>query len=122
MFAAKSENIFEMAEFIAQCGIDLVIFYDRTGKTTVFDTVSKKKFSIPKYPAKVIDMVGSYSAFCGGFGAGFTKHFDPLLAGLMGSVSASINEEGSTPFHTLNTFHDLAHARLESIKELVVPL
>jgi hypothetical protein len=120
LFKGKSEDIWEMVQFIAQIGVEIVVIVNVTGSQYLYNAVTSKKYQIPSYPSKVIDTVGTFATFCGGFGAGFTTHFDPLRAGLMGSVSASLNVEGSTPLHTLKSLPDLANARLESLTDSVI--
>ncbi len=109
-----------MVQFIAQIGVEIVIIVNVTGSQYLYNALTGKKYQIPSYPSKVIDTVGTFATFCGGFGAGFTTHFDPLRAGLMGSVSASLNVEGSTTLHTLKSLPDLANARLESLTDSVI--
>jgi len=116
----KSEDIWEMVEYLAQSGVEIVIIVNSTGTQRLYIAVTSKKYEIPSCPSIVVDTIGTFAAFCGGFGAGFTTHFDPLRAGLMGSVSASLNVEGSTPLHTLKSFPDLVNARLESLLDSVI--
>lgn len=120
LFKGKKEDIWEMAQYIAQSGVEIVSFMNITGTQYLYDAISRAKYVISSYPARIIDLVGTFAAFCGGFGAGYTTHFDPLQSMLMGGVSASINVEGSTPFHTLQSLPDLVDARLESLKESVI--
>ena len=120
LFKGKSEDIWEMVQYIAQSGDEIVIIVNVTGSHYLYDAVTSKKYKIHSYPSKVINTVGTFATFCGGFGAGFTTHFDPLRSGLMGSVSASFNVEGSTPFHTLQSLPDLVNARLESLMDTVI--
>jgi len=115
LFKGKSEDVWEMIEYIAQSGVEIVVIVNGTETHYLYDAVSKKKYKIPSYPSNLVDTIGTFAAFCGGFEAGYSTHFDPLRAGLMGSVSASLNVEGSTPLHTLHSLPDLANARLESI-------
>jgi sugar/nucleoside kinase (ribokinase family) len=120
LFKGKSEDVWEMVEYIAQSDVEIVIIANATGTQYLYDAVTSKKYKISSYPSKVVDTVGAFAAFCGGFGAGFTTHFDPLRAGLMGSVSVSFNVEGSTPLHTLQSLPDLVNARLESLMDSVI--
>jgi len=120
LFKGKSEDVWEMVEYIAQSGVEIVVIVKGAETHYLYDAVSKKKYMIPSYPSNLVDTVGTFAAFCGGFGAGYTTHFDPLRAGLMGSVSASLNVEGSTPIHTLQSFPDLANARLESLSDSTI--
>ena len=120
LFKGRSEDVWEMAQYIAQSGVEIVIIVNVTGPHYLYDAVTRKKYKISSYQSRVIDTVGTFATFCGGFGAGFTTHFDPLRAVLMGSVSASFNVEGSTPLHTLQSLPDLANARLESLIDKVI--
>ena len=117
LFKGKSEDVWEMVEYIAQSGVEIVVIVNGTETHYLYDAVSKKKYKIPSYPSNLIDTIGTFATFCGGFQAGYSTHFDPLRAGLMGSVSASLNVEGSTPLHTLQSLPDLANARLESLND-----
>ena len=117
LFKGKSEDVWEMVEYIAHGGVEIVVVVNGTETHYLYDAVSRKKYKIPSYPSNLIDSIGTFAAFCGGFEAGYSTHFDPLRAGLMGSVSASLNVEGSTPIHTLQSHPDLANARLESLND-----
>ena len=120
LFKGKSEDIWEMVEYIAQSGVEIVFIVNEIGTQYLYNAVMNKKYKIPSYPSKIVDTIGTFAASCGGFGAGFTTYFDPLRAGLMGIVSASFNVEGSTTFHTLHSLPDLANARLESLMDSVI--
>mgnify|MGYP003974199319 CR=1 FL=1 len=119
LFLGKTGDIWEMAEYLANCGVELIGIFGKERSLYLFEKPVNKKLFIPFFPSKAVDMVGTYAAFCGGFGAGFTTSFDPLKAGLMGIVTASINIEGSTPFHIFNALPELAQARLEALKSKV---
>jgi sugar/nucleoside kinase (ribokinase family) len=85
----------------------------------LYDAVSKKRWEIPAYPARLEDPTGAGDAFCGGFSAGYLKTFDPMQAVLYGSVSASLAIEGSGAFHALEALPGLAQARLQALTGLV---
>jgi sugar/nucleoside kinase (ribokinase family) len=85
----------------------------------LFDGVSKKRWEIPAYPARLEDLTGAGDSFCGGFLAGYQKTFDPLQAVLYGSTSASLTIEGGGAFHALDALPGLAKARLDSLSGLV---
>jgi len=119
LFLGKMDDIWEMIDFLSRCGVEIVGILSNERSLFIYEGQSKRKYYIPPYPSKLIDVIGTFAAFCGGFGAGFTTHFDPLRAGLMGVVAASINVEGSTPLHTFKSLPGLATARLESLTNLV---
>jgi ribokinase len=85
----------------------------------LYDAVSKKRWEIPAYPARLDDPTGAGDSFCGGFLAGYQKTFDPLRAVIYGSVSASLTIEGSGAFHALDALPGLAQARLETLSSQV---
>lgn len=119
LFLGKTDDIWEMIDFLSRCGVEIVGVLSNERSLYIYEGPSKRKYLIPTYPSKIMDVIGTFAAFCGGFGAGFTTHFDPLRAGLMGVVAASINVEGSTPLHTFKSLPGLAVARLESLANLV---
>ena len=118
LFIGKSENISEILDWISN-SVDIVCIFNTSGVNYLWDSLSKKKYEIPSYQTEVVDMSNTYAAFCGGFSAGFTTHFDPLPSILMGIISASIKIEGSTPLHMLKILPELAQARLEALRESV---
>jgi hypothetical protein len=115
VFLGKMNDIWDMAEYLANCGVEIIGIFGKERSLYLFEGLTKKRIFIPFFPSNVIDMIGTYAAFCGGFGAGYTTCFDPLRAGLMGVVAASINIEGSTPLHTFKALPELAQARLEAL-------
>jgi len=118
LFIGKSENISEILDWISN-SVDIVCIFNASRVNYLWDSLSKKKYEIPSYQTEVVDMSNTYAAFCGGFSAGFTTHFDPLLSILMGIISASIKIEGSTPLHMLKILPELAQARLEALRESI---
>jgi len=119
LFLGKMDDIWDMIDFLALCSVEIIGVFGNDRCVYIYEAPTKKKYFIPHYPSKIIDMIGTFAAFCGGFGAGFTTYFDPLRAGLMGVVAASINVEGSTPLHTFKSLPGLANARLEALENLV---
>ncbi len=120
LFIGRSEDIWEIAEAIANYGVELVVIDAGKEGQYMFDQSSKKKYHIPAYPANVVDTIGANDAFGGGFLAGYTLHFDPKLALLMGNVSASIKVQGSTPDYLLQTMPELTQARLEKMRDKII--
>ncbi|MCJ7648727.1 MAG: hypothetical protein MUP85_08955 [Candidatus Lokiarchaeota archaeon] len=119
LFLGKMDDIWEMIDFLSRCGVEIVGVLSNERSLYIYEGPPNRKYFIPPYPSNIIDVIGTFAAFCGGFGAGFTTHFDPLRAGLMGVVSASIKVEGSTPLHTFKTLPGLAAARLEALANSV---
>ncbi|MGZ6347424.1 MAG: carbohydrate kinase family protein, partial [Anaerolineales bacterium] len=107
------------AEALGDYGCEFIVVKRGARGQMLYDSVSKKKWEIPAYPARVVDVTGAGDSFCGGFLAGYQKSYDPLRAVLYGSVSASLTIEGTGALHVLETLPGLAQARLDSLDGLV---
>lgn len=119
LFLGRSQDIWEMVEGLASCGVEMAIITAGKAGQYLFIHPSREKYQIPAYPVKAIDCIGANDVFGGGFLAGYSLHFDPLQAVLMGSISASFKVEGSTPEYLLHALPQLCQARLENLKEKV---
>ena len=120
LFLGRSKDIWDMAETIANFGVELVVITAGKEGQYLYDKAAKKKYHLPAYPVKAIDTISANDAFGGGFLAGYIIHFDPKLAMIMGNISASFKVQGSTPDYLLDTLPDLAMARLESFRDQLV--
>ncbi len=119
LFMGREKGLWEMLEMLASFGVELVAVTAGTDGQYLFERGSRKKYHIPAYPTKVRDTIGANDAFGGGFLAGYSRHFDPVLAACMGNISASIKVEGSTPDYLLHALPDLVQARLDILREKV---
>jgi ribokinase len=119
LFMGQTHDVWEMAEAIGEFGCEYVAVKCGARGQLLFDAVSKQRWEIPAYPARVADPTGAGSAFCGGFLAGYRKDYDPLEGVLRGNVSASLAIEGSGPFFPLEAMEGLAEARLNALREMV---
>ena len=119
LFQGTSDDLWEMAESLAEYGCELIVIKRAIQGQLVYDSGSKTRWEIPAYPGREIDLTGAGDAFCGGFLAGFRSTFDPLEAALYGNVSASLAIEGSGPFYALDSLSGLADARLEVLRKSV---
>lgn len=119
LFLGRSKDMWEMTQTIASFGIEFVVVTAGSDGQFVYDHPAKKKYHIPAYPARIIDTIGASDAFGGAFLAGYSQSFDPLLAALMGNITASIKVEGSSADYLLYALPDLAKARLENLREKV---
>jgi sugar/nucleoside kinase (ribokinase family) len=119
MFQGRSSDLWEMMEAISGYGCEIVVVKRGERGQYLYDTLSKARYIIPAYPAKVIDPTGAGDAYCGGFLAGYRRDYDPLQAGLAGNVSASFCVEGSGPFFTMEAMPRLAEARRVALKDMV---
>lgn len=118
LFWGETHDPWEMAAAVGEWGCEFVIVKCGERGQLVYDSVSKRRWEIPAYPARLADPTGAGDAFCGGFLAGYRKNFDPLEGALFGNVSASLAVEGSGPFHPLEAMEGLARARLDALREM----
>jgi len=120
LFLGKNENMWEMVEFVAATGVEVVLIFSDSGDHFLYDQPAQKKYRIPRYPISPINPIGVYPAFCGGFSSGYITHFDPLESALMASVTASIKMEGAGPLFLLQTMPELAQARVNALRERII--
>jgi len=119
LFWGRTDDLWEMAEAVGEFGCEFVIVKRGARGQMLYDVVSKKRWEVPAYPARLIDLTGAGDSFCGGFMAGYQETYDPLRGVLHGSVSASLTIEGSGVFHALESMPGLAQARLSSLASIV---
>ena len=119
LYKGKSADLWEIAAELGRFGCELVVIKKGAAGQYLYDHTSGKKWEITSYPARVKNLSGAGSSFCGGFLAGFRQTFDPLQAVLYGSVAASLVIEGPGPFFALRALPGLAKARLEALQGAV---
>ena len=119
LFWGRTNDLWEMAEFLGKFGCELIIIKRAAHGQMLYDSVSKKRWEIPAYPARVAGFTGIGDSFCGGFLAGYQKTYDPVRSMLHGTVSASLTIEGCGVFHALDALPGLAQARLDSLVGIV---
>jgi sugar/nucleoside kinase (ribokinase family) len=119
LFWGSTDDLWSMAEALGEFGCEFIVVKRGAHGQMLYDSVSKKRWEIPAYPARVVDITGAGDSFCGGFLAGYHDSYDPLRAVLFGNVSASLTIEGSGALHALDSLPGLAQARLESLYGLV---
>jgi len=120
LFLGKLEDTWQIVETLAGYGVEIIVMSKKRGGYDLLDATSSKKYHIPAYPVNSIDPIGVDDAFFGAFLAGFLTSFDPLYASIIGSATASVKNEGSTPKYLLGVFKDLLKARVDFLKENVV--
>ena len=115
IFWGRTNDLWQMAETLGSFGCEFIVVKRGAHGQMLYDSISKKRWEVPAYPARLEDPTGAGDSFCGGFTAGYLKTFDPLQAVLHGSISASLTIEGSGAFHALDALPGLAQARLEAL-------
>lgn len=118
LFHGRSTDLWEMAEALANYGCDLIVIKRGARGQYLYDHAQRARWTIPAYPAEVVDPTGAGDAFCGGFLAGYRQSYQPLEACLHGNVSASFVVEGAGPYYALAAFPALVQARLDALREM----
>ena len=118
LFQGRSSDLWEMAETLAGYGCEIITILRGMDGQYLYDGASHSRWTLPPYPAHIVDPTGSDDAFCGGFLAGYHKTYDPLQAALYGNISASFKVEGSSVFYAMDTLPGLAEARMYALKEM----
>ncbi len=119
LFAGRSHDLWEMAEAVTSWGCQVVVIKRGEGGQLIYDSVTRKKYTVPAYPSEVKDLTGAGEVFSGGFMVGYKHTYSPLQATLYGSVAASIAVENSGAFYARQVLPGLAQARLERLQETV---
>jgi sugar/nucleoside kinase (ribokinase family) len=119
LFQGHSEDLWEMAEAVAAYGCEIIVIKRGEGGQWLYDAMTRTRWEVPAYPARLVDPNGAGDAFCGGFLAGYRRTYDALQAALHGNISASLVVEGIGPFYALDSLPGLADARLESLRQSV---
>ncbi len=119
LFQGRSNDLWEMAEALAAYGCEIVVIKRGAQGQYVYQAAGKRRWVVPAYPARVMDLTGAGDAFCGGFLAGYQQYYQPLEAALCGNISASLVIEGSGPYYALDAMPGLAQARLEALRGMV---
>ena len=120
LFLGKLDDTWQISEMLASYGVDIIVMSKKSGGYDTLDASNKKRYHIPSYPVNCIDPIGVDDAFFGGFLAGYLTSFDPLYASIIGSATASVKNEGSTPKFLLGVLKDLLKARVDFLKENVI--
>ena len=116
LFRGRSEDIWEMMEELGNMGCNLIVVKSGEDGQKLYNSDSKKKYHIPAFPSKLVDLTGAGDVFCGGFIAGLEKTNDPLEAVLWGNIAASFAVEGSGAFYTDGVMEGLQFARLDKLR------
>ncbi len=122
LFRGQTNDLWEMAEELGSFGCEFIIIKCGERGQMLYDSVSKRRWQIPAYPARLVDPTGAGDAFCGGFLAGYCRTYDPLQAVLYGNVSASLTVEGPGAFYALDVVPGLAEARRRSLESIVLEI
>jgi len=101
-FAEPLRDLWQAAEAFGALGAPCVVLKLGARGQYVYDTATGRKWHVPAYPARVVDVTGAGDAYCGGFLVGLAQTGDPLEAALRGCVSASLVLEGLGALYALD--------------------
>jgi sugar/nucleoside kinase (ribokinase family) len=119
LFEGETHDLWKMAEAVALYGCEYVVIKCGARGQLLYDVDSKRRWEIPAYPTRLVDLTGAGDAFCGGFVAGYCKNYDALEGVLYGNISASLKLEGCGAFYPLDMMPGLAEARVSALKDMV---
>ncbi len=101
-FAEPLRDLWQAAEAFGALGAPCVVLKLGARGQYVYETANGRKWHVPAYPARVVDVTGAGDAYCGGFLVGLAQTGDPLEAALRGCVSASLVVEGLGALYALD--------------------
>lgn len=119
LFRSRLTDLWEMATLLTEYGCPLIVINRAEHGILLFDAHTKKKYSLPNYPARWVDPTGAADVFAGAFLGEYKKSYDPLTAAIHASVAVSIAVEGSGAFYCLDHLPGLELARAELMRTLV---
>jgi sugar/nucleoside kinase (ribokinase family) len=108
-----------MCEALSAYGCEIIAVRRGPNGYALYDGGNHTRWTIPAYPARVVDPTGCADAFCGGFLAGYRITYSPLQSTLFGIISASMKVEGCGPFYGMDALPVLPRARLEALQQMV---
>lgn len=121
-FGGQIQDLWEAAEAFGAMGARCVVVKLGSRGQFVYDAAARRRWHVPAYPSRVVDVTGAGDAYCGGFLVGLTETGDPLQAALRGGISASLVVEGTGALFALDRPWNEIQARLEALRPAVKPM
>jgi len=118
-FGGALDDLWQAAEAFGTMGARCVVLKLGARGQFVYDADTRRRWHVPAYPSRVVDVTGAGDGYCGGFLVGLTTTGDPLQAALLGCVSASLVVEGTGALYALSYRPEQLAARLEYIRGTV---
>jgi sugar/nucleoside kinase (ribokinase family) len=119
-FGGAAADLWQAAEAFAAMGPRVVVLKLGARGQFVFDAAARRKWQLPAYPARVVDVTGAGDAYCGGFLAGLAQTGDPLEAAVRACAAASFVVEGLGALYALDHAGDQLPARCDHIRQAAV--
>ncbi|MCC7358656.1 MAG: carbohydrate kinase family protein [Anaerolineales bacterium] len=120
-FAEPLSDLWAAVEAFGALGAPVVVLKLGARGQYVYDTAGRRRWRVPAYPARVVDVTGAGDAYCGGFLVGFAQTGDPVEAAVRGCVTASLVVEGTGALYALDRAAEL-EARAAQVRAAVQPL
>jgi ribokinase len=118
-FPQLSGDLWAAAEAFGALGCGCVVLKLGAQGQYVYERASGRKWHVPAYPARLVDVTGAGDSYCGGFLVGLDQTGDPLEAALRGSVTASLVVEGVGALYALDQPRQLLAERLAQLRGVV---
>jgi sugar/nucleoside kinase (ribokinase family) len=118
-FGGALDDLWQAAEAFGALGAKCVVLKLGARGQFVYDAQTRRRWHVPAYPSRVVDVTGAGDGYCGGFLVGLTETGDPLEAALLGCVSASLVVEGTGALYALSYTPEQLAARLADLRRAV---
>lgn len=118
-FAEPLRDLWQAAEAFGALGAPVVVLKLGARGQYLYETATGRKWHVPAYPARVVDVTGAGDAYCGGFLVGLAQTGDPLEAALRGCVSASLVVEGLGALYALDHAPGELERRVAAVRPAV---
>jgi ribokinase len=118
-FPDLADDLWAAAEAFGAFGAGCVVLKLGAQGQYVYQAATGRKWHVPAYPARVVDVTGAGDAYCGGFLVGLDQTGDSLEAALRGCVTASLAVEGVGALYALDQPRQLLAQRLAELRPAV---
>ena len=118
-FGSELDDLWQAAEAFGAMGAGCAVLKLGARGQFVYAAASRRKWHVPAFPTKVVDVTGAGDAYCGGFLVGLAETGEPLEAALRGCISASLVVEGIGALYALDQAPGAASARLAELRSAV---
>lgn len=118
-FGSGLTDLWQAAEAFGDMGARCVVLKLGSRGQFVYDAQTRRRWHVPAFPSRVVDVTGAGDAYCGGFLVGLTETGDPLEAALRGNISASLVVEGTGALYALDYPAEQIDSRLELLRPTV---
>jgi ribokinase len=120
-FAALTPDLWQAAEIFAGLGPRCVVLKLGARGQFVYDAANRRRWHVPAYPVKVVDVTGAGDAYCGGFLAGLVEGRPVAECAAMGTVAASYVVEARGALATRRPEPAERDARLADVLARIEP-